>query len=256
MVTRDTAWPEGTPCWAGLSVRDVDRARAFYAGLFGWDIPAGPAEAGGYSVASLGGKAVAGIGPEPGLADGAWITYIACDDADTTAARIEEAGGKLITGPLDVMAQGRMATALDISGSVFGVWQSMRRTGMELANEPGAVTWNEQMSADYDGSRAFYHAVFGYEYGDMSGDGYRYASLKLDGRDCGGIGELGGALPWPAFPGWQTYFCVVDPDATMALAADLGGTIVREAMPTPYGRIGVVADDQGAMFSVISVVAK
>ena len=46
MVTRDTAWPAGTPCWIDLGTRDVAGARAFYGGLFGWQIDDGPPEAG------------------------------------------------------------------------------------------------------------------------------------------------------------------------------------------------------------------
>ena len=66
MVTRDSAWPSGTPCWVDLGVDDIARATAFYSGLFGWDIQAGPPEAGGYSMCLLAGHAVAGIGPKQG----------------------------------------------------------------------------------------------------------------------------------------------------------------------------------------------
>src|SRR5262249_58098652 len=47
MVTRDKAWPSGTPCWVDLAVDDMARARTFYSRLFGWDIQPGPREAGG-----------------------------------------------------------------------------------------------------------------------------------------------------------------------------------------------------------------
>jgi uncharacterized protein len=47
MVTRDTAWPDGAPCWVDLGVADIARASAFYAGRFGWDIQPGPPEPGG-----------------------------------------------------------------------------------------------------------------------------------------------------------------------------------------------------------------
>src|ERR1039457_703014 len=43
MVTRDTAWPSGTPCWVDLGVDDIAKAGTFYAGLFGWEIPGGAA---------------------------------------------------------------------------------------------------------------------------------------------------------------------------------------------------------------------
>ena len=38
MVTRDTAWGDGTPCWVDLGVADIAKAGAFYAALFGWEV--------------------------------------------------------------------------------------------------------------------------------------------------------------------------------------------------------------------------
>jgi uncharacterized protein len=37
----------GTPCWADVLVDDLDVARQFYGGLFGWTFDDLPAEAGG-----------------------------------------------------------------------------------------------------------------------------------------------------------------------------------------------------------------
>ena len=56
------------------------------------------------------------------------------------------------------------------------------------------MCWNENFSRDFDRNQAFYQAVFGYEYGDMTGE-FRYATLKLDGNEVGGIGELGSGMP-------------------------------------------------------------
>lgn len=252
MVTRDTVWPEGTPCWVDVAVPDVDRAREFYSGLFAWDIPEGSPQTRGYTVATLGGKVVAGIGPQAGPVEPAWTTYIASADVDLTCAKIASTGGRLVAGPMDVMDRGRLAIATDTSGALFGIWQGRVRTGIERANEPGTLVWNEQMSQDLKGSQAFYHAVFGYSYDDMSADDYKYAFLKVDDSNVGGIGELGN-LPWPSFAGWSSYFKVVDPEATMALAVDLGGTIVAEAQTTPYGRIGAITDNQGAILPLVSM---
>jgi uncharacterized protein len=66
MVTRDSVWPEGTPCWVDLGAGDIPKAIAFYSAVFGWDIPPGRPETGGYSVAGLGGRDAAGIGPKMG----------------------------------------------------------------------------------------------------------------------------------------------------------------------------------------------
>jgi uncharacterized protein len=254
MVTRDTAWGDGTPCWVDLGVADIATASAFYAELFGWEAQPGPPEAGGYTAFRKDGRQVAGIGPNmgpPGQPP-AWITYLAASDAAGTAGRIKAAGGQLLMGPMDVMGLGRMALATDPGGAVFGLWQAGQHTGVQLANEPGSLTWNENLSRDFDGNKAFYEAVFGYEYGDIGATGFRYATLKTGGSEVGGIGELDSSLPAAVAAHWSVYFAVEDTDAAVATVSGLGGATVRPAWDSPYGRIAIVADPGGAVFSLIS----
>jgi len=87
MVTRDTAWGDGTPCWVDLGVADIAKAGAFYGALFGWEVHQGPPEVGGYALCLKDGKLVAGIGPKMGPAgeSSTWTTYLAASDADATA---------------------------------------------------------------------------------------------------------------------------------------------------------------------------
>ena len=258
MVRRDTAWPAGTPCWIDLGVADVPKAKAFYGGLFGWSILEGPPEAGGYSICEIDGDPVAGIGPKMGPAEMPtfWTTYLASEDADETAAKIKAAGGQILMGPMDVMDVGRMFVAADPGGAVFGVWQARAHTGVRRANEPGSLIWSENMSRDFDGNKAFYAAVFGYAYGDMSADGFKYATLDLDGRTVGGIGEIGAEQPAEMPANWGTYFAVTDTDAAVARVSELGGSLVAPAWDSPYGRMAVVRDDQGAAFALMSVSAE
>ena len=254
VVTRDTRWPAGTPCWVDVSVDDVPKAIAFYQALFGWDIELGGPEVGGYSIAHQDGRIVAAVSPKMGAPDApsAWTTYLATDDADATAAKIKGAGGQVLAGPMDVMEEGRMAVAMDPAGAVFGLWQGGNTTGLQVANEPGALVWSEHMSRDFGGSKAFYQAVFGYGYQDMSGDGFKYAMLMVDDHEVGGIGEYPEGTPAEMPAAWATYFAVTDTDAAAAKVTELGGRVVQPASDTPYGRIAVVADNHGAVFSVIT----
>jgi predicted enzyme related to lactoylglutathione lyase len=254
VVTRDTRWPAGTPCWVDVSVDDVPKAIAFYQALFGWDIELGAPEVGGYSIAHQAGRIVAAVSPKMGAPDApsVWTTYLATDDTDATAAKVTGAGGQVLAGPMDVMEEGRMAVAMDPAGAAFGLWQGERTTGLGVANEPGALVWNEQFSRDLRGSQAFYQAVFGYGYQDMSGDGFKYATLMVDGHEVGGIGEYPEGTPAEMPAAWATYFAVTDTDAAMAKVTELGGSVVRPAEDTPFGRIAVVADNHGAVFSVIT----
>ena len=258
MVTRDTRWPAGTPCWVDVTVDDVPKAIAFYQALFGWDISLGGPEVGGYSIAHQDGRIVAGISPKMGSpeAPSAWTTYLATDDADATAAKIKGAGGQLLAGPMDVMQEGRMAVALDPAGAAFGLWQGGNTTGIGLANEPGSLTWSEQMSRDFAGSKAFYETVFGYGDQDMSGDGFTYALLTVDGHAIGGIGEYPEGTPAQTPAAWAAYFAVPDTDAAVAKVTEIGGRVVAPVRDSPYGRIAVVADNHGAIFSLITTPAR
>jgi predicted enzyme related to lactoylglutathione lyase len=252
MVTRDTAWSPGTPCWVDLGVPDIATAQAFYSRLLGWDCQSGTAEAGGYSMCLLGGRAAAGIGPQMGQqAPPSWMTYLATTDADQTAAAIKAAGGLVVAEPFEVLNLGRMAIAIDPGGATFGIWQARGHYGVAVANEPGALTWNENMSRDMDRNQSFYQAVFGYSFGDMSAGGVRYGTLRVDGTEVGGIGQYGADIPADFPAGWNVYFTVPDADATVDQLHDLGGSVLRPAWDSPYGRMAMVADNQGAAFAII-----
>jgi uncharacterized protein len=257
MVTRDTAWAPGTPCWIDLGVADIPKAAAFYQGLFGWDVYDTGPDGGGYRMCSIGGRPVAGIGAQASPDSGTfWTTYLASDDADLTAAEIKAAGGQVMAEPFDVMDVGRMFVAVDPGGAQFGVWEARTHTGIQLANEPGTLIWSENMSRHFEANEAFYAAAFGYQFGDIGAEGMHYATLDLDGRQVGGIGEIGADQPAELPASWRTYFAVADTDAALAKVTELGGSVLSPAWDSPYGRMAVVSDDQGAVFSVMSVSAQ
>jgi|HubBroStandDraft_1064217.scaffolds.fasta_scaffold01163_7 predicted enzyme related to lactoylglutathione lyase len=258
MVQRDTPWPAGTPCWVDLGTDDVARAVTFYETLFGWQTSAGPPESGGYVMCQLEGRPVAGIGPKmgPAQARAAWTTYLASDDADATVGKVTSAGGQVLAEPFDVMDVGRMSVAADPGGAVFGIWQPRAHTGMQLANEPGSVCWNENMSRHFGANMDFYRAVFDYDYDDMSSEGFSYATFKTTSDPMGGIGDLGEAAPAETPAHWRTYFGTGDTDQVVDTVTKLGGRVVAPAWDSPYGRMAILSDDQGAVFAVMSIPAE
>lgn len=256
MVFRDTPWPEGTPCWIDAIVPDIQRAMTFYNALLGWQLNDEGAEFGHYQIAKLDGRSVAAMSPKtPEMGDmpAVWTTYLAVTDADKTASKITEAGGQLLMPPDDVGDKGRLAIAADPSGAVFGLWQAGEITGLRIANVPGALVWNECMTRDFEGGKAFYTEVFGYHANDMSSEGFSYATLDLNGRPIGGLGGLPADVPTEVPSHWSVYFGVSDTDSTVAKIRELGGTINGEPHDSPYGRMAQVADDQGIPFNIISV---
>ncbi len=69
----------------------------------------------------------------------------------------------------------------------------------------------------------------------------------------------GGSMT-PRMPGvpnhWHVYFAVADADAAAAKATELGGAVVAEPFDMPVGRMAVISDPQGAVFSIIQLAAQ
>jgi uncharacterized protein len=255
MTTRNEAWPEGTPAWADAMFPDRQQARRFYSGVLGWDFSEeSPAEMGYYTQAMVDGRIVAGFGEGSGegMPPPAWTTYIAVDDVDRVVQRATDAGANVVMPAMAVADFGRLAVLADPTGAVFGLWESGSHTGAQLCNEPGSVTWNEVMTRDWDSAKDFYAKVFGYSYDDMSGDGYSYATLDLDGRPVGGIGKMTEDYPADVPPHWMTYFKVEDADAAVAKVRELGGQVRQEPFDTPFGRMAVVVGPAGEAFSLMA----
>ena len=87
----------------------------FYGALFGWEFEVGPPETGHYTMCRLQGRRAVALMPNPDPNADAfwWNVYLATDDCDRTAERVRAAGGELLTEPMDVMGQGRMAMVRD-----------------------------------------------------------------------------------------------------------------------------------------------
>lgn len=251
-----TTHPPGTPIWVDLGTSDLADAQRFYGELFGWTAHVSPEpQAGGYTIFNKDGKPVAGAGPlfsedQPV----AWSTYVATDDAEATAARVATAGGKVLTAPLDVMGQGRMAVFMDQAGAPFSVWQPIEMPGAQLFNVPGSLCWNELTTRDPAGCKEFYGAVFGWGAKDNEYGEFTYTEFQLNGRTVAGMMPMLGD-EWPAEmpPHWMVYFAVADCDATATRAAQLGGIVSVPPTQTPMGPFAILNDPQGAVFSVIKL---
>ena len=251
-------YENGAPSWIDMGSPDLEKAKAFYGTLFGWSLQVGPPEAGGYTIAEIGGRTVAGLGPQMNpAAPPSWLTYVNVDDADATAAKVTGAGGQVFMAPFDVMDVGRMGVFADPAGAVFGVWQPRTHKGAGLVNEPGAWAWSELVTTDTAGAEAFYAAVFGWgaeTHGEAEGAGMGgYTEWKLGGRSIGGMMQKPDTIPAEVPPHWMVYFAVTDTDASVAKVEELGGAVLMPPMDIEPGRFAVVADPMGGAFSVMTM---
>ena len=115
--------PHGAFCWNELATKDAEAAKKFYAELLGWELKTSDAAGMPYTEIVVGGKHIGGIfqpGPECGGAGEMptqWSSYVAVDDVDASAKRVEELGGKLTVPPMDIPNTGRFCVVTDPTGA-------------------------------------------------------------------------------------------------------------------------------------------
>ena len=247
-----TNYVPGAPNWVDLGTPDVDAAAAFYGAVFGWEFQSAGPEAGGYGMLTLGGKAVAAVGPltEEGAAP-SWTLYFQTPDANATAEAVKQAGGAVRAEPFDVFTHGRMAQFTDPAGALFAVWQPGDTKGLGAVNDPGTLCWTELHTTDPAAAKSFYQSVFGWVTEDVPMGGFDYTLVRPAGG--GEDSSQGGIMPLSpemAAAGmstrWRPYFEVADCDAVVAKAAERGGTVTVPAEDVPgVGRMASLADPAG-----------
>ncbi|MCX5386721.1 VOC family protein [Streptomyces sp. NBC_00083] len=254
-----TRYVTGSPSWFDLGTPDMDAAAAFYTGVFGWTYQPGGPEVGGYGTFQAAGKTIAGgmaITPEQGRPG--WNLYFQTPDIEATARSVEQAGGKVVMPPMDVMELGRSAVLQDTAGVGFSGWQPQQMAGMEAAGERDTLAWVELYTPDVKAAIGFYHAVFGWESTDVPFPGGTYTTVNPatagpDGMFGGIVPIDGDALEAEAGPYWMPYIEVADADATAARARELGGTVRMAPMDVEgVGRLGRIADPFGGRIAIIT----
>jgi predicted enzyme related to lactoylglutathione lyase len=246
-------YEHGVPSWVDLGTPDIPKAIEFYSGLFGWRIEQGPAEAGGYSIAHLRGRPVAGLGPQMNPGPPCWTTYVTVDSADEAVAKATAAGGKVLMEPMDVMDAGRMAIFADPIGAVISVWQPNQMAGAGVVNEPNSYSWSELVTTDVETSKQFYGAVFGWGAETHEGGPMPYTEWKVGDRSVAGMMPKPPMMPAEVPPHWGVYFTVDGTEAAMDKVKELGGQVLMGPMDVQPGKIAVVSDPQGAVFNIITL---
>jgi len=257
-MSERTEYRNGEFCWIDLMAHDMEGAADFYPKLFGWscnrmDTEGGPP----YAQFELDGKSVCGLGqmPDDMKSQGIppiWSSYINVDDIEATLAKVTELGGQITMPLMKVLEAGHMAFIQDPSGGNVALWQKGYHFGAQSVNDTGCWCWNELATRDAAKAKDFFAQLFGWEYEAAPDSPSEYYMIKCQGRDAGGIivmDEKWGDMP----PAWTVYFTVDDADACCAKMEQLGGKVIMPAFDIGVGRMAVIADPQGAAFSIIKM---
>jgi|SRR6185437_13499070 len=267
-MTTYTQHKHGTFSWIELATKNVDAAKKFYGGLFGWtfdDMPAGPDMI--YSMAKLDGQVLGAMyqmsaspagdmatsGPAHPAMPSHWASYITVDDVDARTKKVAAAGGKVLKDAFDVMDVGRMSVVQDPGGATFCLWTAKKHIGAHVKSVPGALCYNELMSTDVDRAGKFYVDVLGWKTENMDmGPMGMYTMFKAPGVE----GNVGGMMKMPpnlkgAPSFWLAYIQTADVDASTKKVTELGGKVKAPPMDIPkIGRFSVVEDSTGATFAL------
>jgi len=116
----------GEASWHELITTDAPAAMKFYEQVFGWQpsdtMDMGPA--GKYQMFNRPHGMIGGIMPRPPEMANVppnWLIYFRVSDVDAAAERIKTAGGKILSGPMEVPGGDKVLTAADPQGAVFGL---------------------------------------------------------------------------------------------------------------------------------------
>ncbi|MDX3071155.1 VOC family protein [Streptomyces sp. NPDC088354] len=235
----------GTPCWAELGSPDPRVAATFYRALFGWEFAQGDPHT-SHRTALLHGRPVAGLRPVSEPAMTGWTTFIGVTDTARSAAAAAAAGGSVLSssdGDVHVTDPGGARFALRGTGA--------RPAAPAGTREPGTFAWSELITDDVHASAAFYRELFAWEVGAPEAPLGRRAVHLADTR----VALL---LPRPPAmspeipPYWDAYFTVEDPAEAAVRASDAGGTVLMAPTDMGAGRIAVLLDPLGAVFTVLA----
>ncbi|MCH7889901.1 MAG: VOC family protein [Gemmatimonadetes bacterium] len=242
--------------WADLVTDDMEAAKRFYGGLFGWQFEDAPGDPVLYSVIHHLGVPIGGIAPiddaDVNVASARWLSLMSVEDVDEAVDRVLRAGGHLDREPWDNPTRGRLAVVTDPQGATVAFVRSRGGDPPNLEASDlvsGRWMWIELWARDVTAAITLYQSVAGY--GVEGTDVFaspEYRVLTRDGRPRAGVNQI----PWPEVqPNWLPYIKVDDPAAVARRARELGGSVlIPPLQEVRNGSAALLLDPTGAAFGI------
>jgi predicted enzyme related to lactoylglutathione lyase len=112
----------GALCWNELATTNVERAKAFFAELFGWEYER---DERGYTTIRNAGRRNGGMRDQTEAERGippSWLPYFTVEDADRAGRQAEQLGANRLVPTMDVRAR-RVAVIADPQRAAFGIYE-------------------------------------------------------------------------------------------------------------------------------------
>ncbi len=241
-------------CWFELITTDTKAAGEFYKAVIGWTTEMSSGPAGPYTIFKTAEDIhVGGMLEMQGMTPG-WLGYIAVDDVDAFARKVEAAGGQIHKAPQDIPDVGRFAVVADPQGAMFVLFKdtSVAPPPRPAPMSPGSLGWAELHAGDWEKAFEFYADLFGWKKHDAvdMGEMGTYQTVGLDQAFAG----LFTNTHLPSGPYWLYYFGVDGVDSAIERVKANGGEILIGPMEVPGGAFVVNAKDpQGGDFAFLGM---
>lgn len=107
-----------------LPARDNEKAKSFYAALFGWTYNDVPTPVGPYSVFKPTEGPGGGIFQNPGAFPNAWLPYIGVKNLEESRDQAIQLGAQICKDITTVEGMGRFVILTDPQGAQIALWQT------------------------------------------------------------------------------------------------------------------------------------
>jgi hypothetical protein len=234
--------PVGAFSWNELVTTDDHAAADFYRQVFGWQTQDFPGTGVKYSIFTNRGDGVGGLMKRPDeQCPPHWMGYVTVANADETAKKVAEAGGKLLMPPFDVPTVGRIAVCQDPQGATLGIFQPLKKAGACAKNR---IVWCDIPVEDLARAVRFYSAVLGSPVTKHEEHGMTFAVLPHKEHEVGGTTTDGLK---PSANGPLVYVnCQGRLDEALSAVVPNGGKVLKSKHQIgPYGSRAIVLDSEG-----------
>ena len=242
-------WLNGKVVWHDLVTPDLEGAKSFYGGLFGWTFDDVSDD---YTVVTNGGRLIGGMAQlkSPDYTS-YWVPLVSVDDVDRAVDATVAAGGERLVKSFNVPGRGRVGVLRDPRGAAFGVVKTTQGDPVDRVPAVGDWIWNEVWTDDVAASGSFYQKRLGYDLKEETVDGVEHTLLTTEIVPRVGLVKKSD----PEIPNlWVAYVRVADVEATVAKARSVGEPLLlAPTMEVRNGRVAIIADPHGAGFVVEEV---